>query len=148
MAAGKVTVLDIAEERFGLAGWNLRTDSFKVALTTSAQAIAADFAGASGNATYADLTAEVVGTGYTATGKALGNPTWTRVDSVTSFSADAVTWAGLDATFKYGVIYRVADGRILAFFDMDTASPTGRTVAAADFTINWTGKLFDLARTA
>lgn len=147
MAVGKVTVLDIALRKIGAGIIDLDSDSFKVALLGDAQAIAADFAGASTDARFADLTAEIVGAGYTAGGAALSNVTWTRAGAVVTMAADPTTWNGLDATVKYAVIYKIGgNADLLAFFDIDNALPAGRVIAGSDFTINWTGGLFTLTR--
>lgn len=147
MPVGKFTVLDIAMRKIGGGVIDLDTDSFNVVLTTSAQAITAAFTGTSTDARYSDLTAEATGTGYTAGGAALVSPTWTQAPGVTTFNADPTSWTALDTTFKYGLI--VKDGGnddIVGFFDVDDASPTGRTIASADFVINWTGGVFTLTR--
>ncbi len=147
MAAGQVTVFDRALPKLADGTFDLNTQAFRVALTTNAQAIAASFAGASTNALYADLTAEVVGTGYTAGGEVLDVTGWTRSGAIVSFTADPTTWAALTATMKYAVIY--LDGGsddLLAFFDLETTDGTGRTSSGGDFTINWTGSVFTLTR--
>lgn len=147
MAVGKVTVLDIALRKIGAGIIDLDSDAFKVALLEDGQPIAADFSGTSGDARFADLTAEVVGSGYTAGGEALANVTWTRAGAVVSLNADPTSWSGLDATVKYAAIYKAAgNGDILAFFDVDDALPAGRVINSSDFTINWTGGLFSLTR--
>ena len=63
MAAGKVTVLNVALDKLGRKVFDLDADAFNVVLTTNAQALSAAFTGTSGQARYSDLTAEVVGTG-------------------------------------------------------------------------------------
>lgn len=149
MAVGKVTVLDRALTKIGGGVIDLDSNAFKVALVGPGQPIAADFAGASGDARFADLTDEVVGTGYTAGGAALANVVWNRAGAVVTFNADAVTWSALDATVKYAVIYKTAgNGDILAFFDIDDALPAGRVISGSDFTINWQAAIFTLTRAA
>lgn len=146
MAIGKVTVLDLRLLGLGLGVFNLNTDSFKVALCTSSQALTAAFTGGSGNALYSDLTAEVVGAGYTAGGEALVASSWTIAGSVVTFDADPTDWTALSATVKYAVIYRPTGGQILAFFDVDDASSPGRVIPGVDFIINWASALFTLTR--
>lgn len=147
MAAGIFTVLDIALRKIGAGTIDLDTDSFKVALLTADQAITASFAGASNDARYADLTNEVVGSGYTAGGKAMSNVTWTRSVAVVTMGADPTTWSGLTATIKYAVAYKTGgNADILGFFDVDDADPAGRVVTGADFVINWSSGLFTLTR--
>lgn len=147
MAVGKVTVLDTALRKLGAGIIDLDSDTFKVALLGADQPVAADFSGVSGDARFADLTDEVIGAGYTAGGQSLSNASWEGSGPAVAFSADPVTWPGLDATVKYAVIYKTAGNRdILAFFDIDDALPGGRVVSSSDFTINWTGGLFSLTR--
>lgn len=72
MAAGTPTLFIPAKKKLLTAGFNLTSDALKAVLTTSAQALVAGFVGASGDARYADLTAEVAnGNGYTTGGQAL-----------------------------------------------------------------------------
>lgn len=147
MAVGKVTVLDIALRKIGAGTIDLDSDAFKVALLGPGQVVAGDFAGASGEARFVDLTDEVSGTGYAPGGAALANVLWTRAGAVVTFNADAVTWTGLDATVKYAVIYKAGGaGDILAFFDIDDAQPGGRIISGSDFTINWQSAIFTLTR--
>lgn len=149
MAAGIVTVLNVALDKLGRKVFDLDADSFNVVLTTNAQALSASFTGASGQARYADLTAEVVGTGYTAGGEPLGDATWTRSGAVLTFAAPATTWDALTATMKYAVICLATGTKdILAIVDLETTDAAGRTSAGGDFIINWTGGLFTLIRAA
>lgn len=147
MAAGNVTVLNVALEKLGEGVFNLDADDFNVVLTTQAQALSASFTGASGQALYADLTAEVVGAGYTAGGAPLVDPAWTRSGAVLTFSAGSTTWSGLTATMKYAVICLATGPKdILGIVDLETTDASGRTSAGGDFIINWTGGLFTLTR--
>lgn len=148
MAVGKFTVLDISMRKIGAAEIDLDSTTFKVALTASAQALAANFVGASGNALYGDLTAEVTGAGYTAGGADLENSTWTRSGAVVTMNADPTQWTSLNTTFKYAVVYETVSGAILGFFDVDDGDPVGRVVSNSDFIINWTSGLFTLTRAA
>lgn len=147
MAAGNVTVLNVALEKLGEGVFNLDADDFNVVLTTQAQALSASFTGASGQALYADLTAEVVGAGYTAGGIPMAGVTWTRSGAVLTFAADPSTWSALTATMKYAVICLATGSEdILAVVDLETTDPAGRASAGGDFIINWTGGLFTLTR--
>lgn len=149
MAAGAVTVLNIALEKLGDGTFDLDSDAFCVVLTTNAQALGATFAGASTNAVYADLTAEVIGTGYTAGGETLAGVAWTRSGAVVTFSADSSVWDALTATMKYAVICKEVAGvptDILGIVDLETTNADGRISAGGDFIINWTGGLFTLSR--
>lgn len=147
MAAGIVTVLDLALRKIGAGTIDLDTDAFKVALCTNAQALSATFSGTSTDARYADLTGEVVGTGYTAGGASLSNVTWNRAAGVVTFGADPTSWTTLTATAKYAVVYKTTGNKdILSIVDLETTDPAGRAVAGADLTINWTSGLFNLQR--
>lgn len=147
MAAGNVTVLNVGIEKLGEGVFNLDADDFNVVLTTNAQALSAAFTGASGQALYSDLTAEVVGTGYTAGGEPLAGVNWSRSGAVLTFSADPTTWEALTATMKYAVICMATGSKdILAIVDLETTDSAGRTSAGGDFIINWTGGLFTLTR--
>lgn len=149
MAAGIVTVLNVALEKLGEGVFNLDADDFNVVLATNAQALSASFTGSSGQALYSDLTAEVVGTGYTAGGAPLAGVTWSRSGAVLTFSADPTSWDSLTATMKYAVICLATGTKdILAIVDLETTDAAGRTSAGGDFIINWTGGLFTLTRAA
>lgn len=152
MATGPVTVLNVAVEKFGEAVFDLEGGSYRVVLTTSAQAIGAGFTGTSGQALYSDLTAEVIGDGYTPGGQPLAATSWSRSGAVATFDANSTAWASLTATMKYAVIV-LSDGEdpfelshILAYFDLEVDEPTGRTSAGGDFIINWSDGLFTLTR--
>ena len=151
MAAGPVTVLNVALEKLGEGVINLESDSFTVVLCGDGQALSASFTGTSGQALYSDLEDEIAGggSGYTTGGAALANPGWDRSGAVVSFVADATEWDALTASMKYAVICRM-DGAtpddILAIVDLEESEPTGRTSAGGDFIINWGSALFTLTR--
>lgn len=152
MAAGPVTVLNVAMEKIGSGAIDLASDSFVVVLTTSTQALSASFVGTSGQALYSDLTNEVTGSGYTAGGAPLTASDWTRASAVVSFTADATSWTAITATMKYAVICSL-DGsldpeHILAVVDLELTDPSGRTSVGGDFIINWSSALFTLTRAA
>jgi hypothetical protein len=151
MAAGQITVLNLALPKFA-GDYDLSSDNWNVVLCGDAQALDANFSGASGQALYSDLTDEITGDGYAAGGLPLTGVTWGESSGVATFDADAVTWEALTASMKYLVIVR-SDGAsppalsdILAVGDLETTDPTGRTSAGGDFTINWTGGIFTLQR--
>lgn len=79
---------------------DLDSDTFKCALFTSAYTPAAS------NATFADLTGEVSGDGYTAGGQALTNVTWTRSGATVTFDADDPSWTNATITARYAAIYK------------------------------------------
>ena len=152
MAAGAVTVLDIAMRKLGEGVFDLENQSFFVALTTQDQPLGPDFVGASGEALYSDLTDEVsdAGTGYTLGGLPLDGTDWELVSAnLLRFVATATTWTTVTFTAKYAVIYLTGtgtDGDILAIVDLETDDPSGRTSAGGDFTIAWPSALFTLSR--
>lgn len=140
MAAGSFTVFNIAKLKLANGTFDLDTQTFKMALTTSSQALSATFAGTSTDCRYADLTAEAVGTGYTAGGKIL-TCTWTRATGTITFDCDDQTWTTSTITAKYAVIY--ADNTnddLLCFCDLDTGGGSLSSVAGAfAVTINASG---------
>jgi len=147
MAAGAFTILDVAQEKLG-AAINLDTAAFALVLTTNAQALTEGFVGASGQGLYADLTAEVVGTGYVAGGEAMTGISWSTSGGVTTFSADPSVWETATFTAKFAVLVdtTVAGDPIVGFADLETTDPAGRTAAATDFTISWPSSVFTLAK--
>ena len=105
MAAGSWIPFNIAKLKLANGTFDLDTQTFKMALTTSAQALAATFAGTSTDCRYADLTAEVAnGNGYTTAGKTL-SCTWTRATGTVTFDCDDQAWTSSTITCKYAVIY-------------------------------------------
>lgn len=150
MAAGTITVLDIALEKIMRADFNFDTDAFTLVLTTKDQPLTAAFAGTSGQALYTDLTAEVVGAGYAAGGANVPNVQVTRTGGTITLQADPVTWAAATVTAKYGVLcHDVGTGDpadIIAFFDLETTDPDGRSSNGGDLTINFAAGLFTLNR--
>ena len=130
MAAGAWQVFNIAKEKLADGVFDLDTQTFRMILCTNVQALAATFAGTSTDCRYADLTAEVTGTGYTATGKTL-TATWTRSTGTITFDVDDQAWTSSTITgAKYAVIY--ADNTnddLLCFCDLDTGGGTLSTVA-------------------
>lgn len=147
MAAGIFTVLDVAQEKLG-AAINLDSDGLALVLTTNAQALTAAFVGSSGQGLYADLTAEVVGTGYTAGGETQTGVTWSTAGGVTTLGLDPTTWATATFTAKYAVLIdtTVAGDPIVGFADLETTDPAGRSAAATDFTVQWPSDVFTLAK--
>lgn len=149
MAAGQITVLNISLLKLLTAGFDLDSDTFKAVLTTKDQPLTAAFVGTSGQALYSDLTDEVVGAGYTAGGADVPNATASLSGSVVTLNADPTTWASASLTAKYAVLCKVSGGvptDILAFFDMETTDPDGRSSNGGDLVINFTAGLFTQTR--
>lgn len=149
MAAGKFTVIDVALEKIGSGTIDLSSGSFVVVLTTSAQPLDAAFSGVGGQALYTDLTAELAGPGYTPGGEPLTGADWSRLSSVVTFKANPTPWTALTGTVKYAVVIQMGvtdPEHILGFADLETSLPDGLVISSADFIINWSGALFNLAR--
>lgn len=133
MAVGAFTLFNVGKLKLFDGTFDLNGSmGFKLALTTSSQAIAATFAGTSTDCRYADLTAELgTANGYTAGGFTLSNVTLTRSTGTITFDADdiAATLSG-GITFKYGLVYAnsLANKDLLGFVDFDTG---GGSISAA-----------------
>lgn len=148
MAAGAFTVLNIAKQKLINGVHDIDTHTFKMALTTSSQALDATFAGASTDARYADLTAQVAnGNGYTTGGKTL-TMALSRTGGVVTVDCDDQSWTAATFTAKYAVIYNDTDANksILGFVDLETTSGTGLSPSNGTLaiTINASG-LFTLS---
>ena len=145
MAAGAWTVFNIAKLKLANGTFDLDTQTFKMALTTASQALAATFAGTSTDCRYADLTAEVAnGGGYTTGGKTL-TATWTRATGTITFDCDDQAWTSSTITAKYAVIY--ADNTnddLLCFCELDTGGSVSTVSGTLTVTINASG-VFTLA---
>jgi hypothetical protein len=114
---------------------DLDTDTIKVMLVTSAYTPdqdAHDFRD--------DVTSEVSGTGYTASGQAIANKSVTadNTDNEGVFDADDVTWASSTNTGKGAVLYKSCGGaasadELIMYFDFgsDQISSSG------NYTITW-----------
>lgn len=150
MAAGNITVLNIALEKILQGTFDLSSVPFVLVLTTKDQPLTAAFVGASGQALYSDLTDETSGAGYTAGGQAMAGVDVSLTGAVAKVTADPVTWESATLTAKYGVICMAeASGDptdILAFFDMETTSADGRASDGGDLIVNFAAGLFDLQR--
>jgi hypothetical protein len=117
----------------------LGADSFSIVLCTAAQTLTPSFVGASGDARYADLTAELSsGNGYTKGGQPLTFVTLLRTGA--GVAGDTVAWdcanpqwplLGAGVIHKYAVIYDTTapNHDLVAMCDMDTGggsvNPTG-----------------------
>ena len=139
MAASDFTVFNLAKPKLLNGTLDLDTNAFKVALTTTSQALDATFAGSSGDCRYADLTAELAtANGYTAGGQALSGVSLTRSTGTVTFDAADISWTLTGSiTFRYGVIYAasVTDDPLLGFFEFDTGASV--TPTAGQVTVRW-----------
>jgi predicted nucleic-acid-binding Zn-ribbon protein len=145
MAAGAWQLFRRAKLKLASGTFDLDTQTFKMAICTNVQALTDDFAGASTDCRYADLTAEVVGAGYTAGGKTL-TPAWTRSGATVTFDVDDQAWTSSTLTdCKYAVIY--ADNTnddLLCFCELDTVTNVSMVSGTLTVTINASG-VFTLA---
>ena len=86
-----------------------------------------------------DITNEVSGTGYTAGGNTLANPTVTvdNVNNKAKFNADNTTWASATITARGAVIYKdtgnAATSPLLCYIDFTTDQSSSN----GNFTLNW-----------
>jgi hypothetical protein len=134
MAASAWAVFNIAKEKLADGVFDLDTQTFKMALLTDAQAIAATFGGTSTDCRFADLTAEVVGAGYTAGGKTL-TVTWTRSAGTVTFDCDDQSWTASTFDAQYAVIYADnANDDLLCFSDLNSGGAM-LSVVADTFTV-------------
>jgi len=103
---------------------NLLTDTLKIVLTSSSQALSRTFVGASGDCRYSDLTAELTTAGgYTAGGQTLTGPSSSRSSNVVTVAYNNPSWViSSSITFKYAAIVddTLANDNLLAFLDTDT----------------------------
>lgn len=144
MAASAFTILNTAKKKLVDGTFDLDTQTFKVALHTAAVSLTA----ATTVDTYAEITSQVTGTGYTAGGATLSGVTLTGTSTIT-FDANDVTWSASTITAKYAVIYSdtASNKDILGYVDLDNASGSATVSStAADFSINWNASgIFTLA---
>ena len=146
MAAGSWIVFNRAKLKLANGTFDLDTQTFLMALTTSAQALDATFVGTSTDCRYADLTAEVAsGGGYTTGGKTL-TATWTQSTGTITFDVDDQAWTASTITAKYAVIYaNNTNDDLLCVVDLDTGGGSVSTTAGTlTITINASG-VFTLA---
>lgn len=137
MAAGTYIIPNVTKLKLVDGTHDLDTHVFKMALTTSTQALSATFAGTSGNARYSDLTAQVAnGNGYTTGGKTLVMSVSQNAGTVT-VNCDQQVWTGATFTAKYAVIYNDTDANksILAVVDLETTVGTGLSPSNGSLTV-------------
>lgn len=134
MPAGPWIVFNRAKEKLADGTFDLDGHTFNVALCLATQSLAADFAGASTDARYADLTHELAnGDGYATGGEALSGVTWNRSGGTVTFDCADPQWTEMTKTgIKYAVIYSdtATNKDLLAFCALDTDG----TIAVTDGT--------------
>ena len=146
MAAGNWIVFNIAKKKIGDGTLDLDTQTFKMALCTSVQALDATFAGSSTDCRYADLTAQVAAAGgYTTGGKTL-TATWVRATGTITWDVDDQAWTSSTITAKYAVIYSdtATNKDLLCVCELDTGGSVSTTSGTLTVTINASG-VFTLA---
>lgn len=115
-------------------GLDLDTDAIKVMLVTSAYTPNQDT-----HLDRADVTNEVVGTGYTAGGATLASKTVTQDDTDNEgvFDAADVTWSTATITARGAVLYKstgvAANDTLICYIDFGS----DQSASGADFTIAW-----------
>jgi hypothetical protein len=112
--------------------FDLDGDTFKCALLTSAYTPDAT------DVVFADLSGEVVGTGYTAGGASLANVSWVTSGTGAKLDADDPSWTNATITARYAVIYKVGTANSLVnplVCLLDLGSDKG--VAGGTFTVNF-----------
>ena len=148
MPAGTFTVFDVAKGKMLTGVHDIDTHVFKMALTTSTQALAATFTGTSTDARYADLTAQVAnGNGYTTGGKTL-TMTVSRSGGTVTVDCNDQQWTQATFSAKYAVIYNdtATNKDLLGFVDLEQGVGVGLSPSNGnlDVTINAAG-LFTLS---
>ena len=147
MAAGSWTVFNLAKKKLADGTHDLDTATFKMALTTSAQALATTFVGTSTDCRYSDLSAEVAaGGGYTTGGKTL-SATWVQSVGTITWDVDDQAWTSSTITARYAVIDNdtTANKNLVCFCLLDsTPADVSTTAGTLTVTINASG-VFSLA---
>lgn len=119
---------------------DLTSSDIKLALLTDAYTPDLDTHTVWGDVSAAEVAA---GDGYTAGGAQLPNRAVTRTVSITKWTGDNVTFAGLTKTFKYGILYvdATVNGVIkplIAVIDFDDSGTDAViTVTDAAYTVQW-----------
>ena len=143
MASGlyAITFLNALKNDLAVDLDDTTADRFKVMLVTSSYTPdfgAHDF--------YADVTNEVVGTGYSAGGESLSSVTLTQSAGTITFDADDVTWTSSTITARGAVVYdnTLTDEPLICYIDFgaDKSSSSGDFVlsfnASGIFTLDLT----------
>ena len=139
MAAGSWTLTNNTRTYLLDGTFDLNTDSFKIALFTSASNIGAS------STTYAGLTNEVAsGNGYTTGGNSVTG-SLSGTTTVTFDTTDPAVWtaSGAGFTARYAVLYEVS-GNVLAYFLLDS-TPADVTITAGNTLTITVSNVFSLA---
>jgi hypothetical protein len=132
MASGlyAITFLNALKNDLAVDLDDTTADRFKVMLVTSAYTPnfgTHDFK--------ADVTNEVVGTGYSAGGESLTSVTLTQSAGTITFDADDVTWASSTITARGAVVYddSLTDDPLIAYIDFGA----DKSSSAGDFVLSF-----------
>jgi hypothetical protein len=111
----------------------MAADSFRAMLCTASQVLDPEFVGASGNCTYADLTAELAtANGYTNGGLLLSGVTLSRSTNIIKWTCSTIQWTlSGSISFRYLVIRNAIDGRLLCFSDVYSDGGAGVNLTAS-----------------
>ena len=138
MPVGAFKVYGAAELAIRNGSIDLDTNTFRMVLVTSSHT-----PNQSTHSTWADASAnEVVGTGYTSSGKLL-TCTNARSGLVVTFDCDDQSWAAATITAKYAIIVKDADANgtiastdaLICYADLDTGGGSLSSTASA-FAVN------------
>lgn len=134
MAAGVFTISNEAKLKLFDGTFDLDTDTFTVALLTTAVPLTA----ASCPETYSAITSEVTDDDYSLVN--VGLLLVTETDGVVTVAVDGDNnlWGTIEA--KWAVVFRggETDDDVLGFIDLNTDSPTATASSTlADFIIKW-----------
>lgn len=88
------------KQHIGDGTFDMDADTFKCALLTSSYMPDAT------DEVFADLSSEVLGTGYTAGGATLASVTWATSGTTCVFDAADPEWTGATITARYAAIYK------------------------------------------
>jgi len=132
MASGMygITFLNALKNDLALDLDDTTADRFKVMLVTSSYT--PDF----GTHDFkADVTNEVVGTGYSAGGESLTSVTLTQSGGTITFDADDVTWASSTITARGAVVYddSLVNDPLIAYIDFGA----DKSSSAGDFVLSF-----------
>jgi hypothetical protein len=139
MAAGSWTLTNNTRTYLLDGTFDLDSDTFKIALFTSASNIGA------ASTTYAGLTNEVgSGNGYTTGGNTVTG-SLSGTTTVTFDTSDPAVWtaSGAGFTARFGVLYEVS-GNVLAYFLLDS-TPADVTITSGNTLTITVSNVFSLA---
>lgn len=133
MAAGAWIPVNGARSDILDAGQHIDSDSYKIALFTSASNLTA------ASTTFAGVTGEVSNTGYTAGGTAVAM-TKSGTTTVTAVMTTAPVWTAGTATLtaKWAAIYKVA-GNVLFFALLDSGGADVSATSGNTYTVGSNG---------